>query len=301
MAVCHNIYETLQRQGDLVGSSWNFVKRKVNNYIEDDVVKYWQERIQPLVIQGKFAELLILQDENITWKSIMYNLPRKVLSFAANACIDSLPSYSNLYRWGKRLSNKCPFCPNTTGTLHHILAHCPSLLERYTWRHNSVLRSIFNTVKGKGLGNFKVYADIQGHTVAGGTLPPHIVISTQRPDLVAVWEDEKHILLVELTVPFETNVDDAHKRKVERYEMLIQDIRESGYEVTFEAVEIGSRGHVDKANKNRLKDILKQCNCENVKSREFVQELGKLALIASFVIFYSRHDQMWNDVQYITV
>ena len=84
-------------------------------------------------------------------------------------------------------------------------------------------------------------------------------------------------------MPFETNVDDAHKRKVERYETLIQDIRESGYEVTFEAVEIGLRGHVDKANKNRLKDILKQCNCENVKCREFVQELGKLALIASFV------------------
>ena len=127
-----------------------------------------------------------------------------------------------------------------------------------------------------------MYADIQGHTVAGGTLPPHIVISTQRPDL-----------LVELTVPFETNVDDAHKRKVERYETLIQDIRESRYEVTFEGVEIGSRGHVDKANKNRLKNILKQCNCENVKCREFVQELGKLALIASFVILYST----WPDVE----
>ena len=65
-------------------------------------------------------------------------------------------------------------------------------LEKYTWRHNIVLRSIFNTVKEKGLGNFKVYADIQEHTVAGGTLPPHIVITTQRPDLVAVWEDEKN-------------------------------------------------------------------------------------------------------------
>ena len=162
VAVCHNIYKTLQRQGDLVGSSWNSVKRKVNTLLEDDVVKYWQERIQPLVIQGKFAELLILQDENITCKSIMYNLPRRVLSFAANACIDSLPSYTNLYRWGKRLSDKCPFCPNTTGTLHHILAHCPSLLERYTWRHNSVLRSIFNTVKEKGWGILRCMPTYKG-------------------------------------------------------------------------------------------------------------------------------------------
>ena len=139
----------------------------------------------------------------------MYNLPRKVLSFAVNACIDSLPSYTNLHRWGKTLSDKCPFCPNTTSTLHHILAHCPSLLERYTLRHNSILQAILHTIKDKGSGDFKVYADIQGNTVAGGTLPPHIVISTQRPDLVVIWEETKKILVCELTVPFKTNIDEG--------------------------------------------------------------------------------------------
>ena len=301
MAVCHNIYETLERRGDLVDTTWNSIKRKVNALIEDDVLRYWREKIQPLLIQGKFAELLILQNENITWKSIMYNLPRKVLSFAVNACIDSLPSYTNLYRWGKRLSDKCPFCPNTTGTLHHILAHCPSLLERYTWRHNSILQAILHTIKDNGSGDFKVYADIQGNTVAGGTLPPHIVISTQRPDLVVIWEETKKILVCELTVPFETNIDDAHKRKIDRYESLVHDIRQSEYEVTFEAVEIGQRGYVDKANKTRIKNILKLCKCSSVKSREFIKELSKLALTTSFVIFYSRKDQLWDGVQYITL
>ena len=107
--------------------------------------------------------------------------------------------------------------------------------------------------------------------------------------------------MCELTVPFETNIDDAHKRKIDRYESLVHDIRQSEYEVTFEAVEIGQRGYVDKANKTRIKNILKLCKCSSVKSREFIKELSKLALTTSFVIFYSRKDQLWDGVQYITL
>ena len=142
-------------------------------------------------------------------------------------CIDSLPTYSNLSRWGKRLSNKCPFCPNTTGTLHHILAHCPSLLERYTWRHNNVLKAILTTITTTGTGNFNVYCDIGGQTIAGGTIPPHILVTNKSPDLVIVWEDPKQILLIELTVPFESNITDAHKRKIDRYKALVQDLNET--------------------------------------------------------------------------
>ena len=62
VAVCNNIYETLERRGDLVDTTWNSIKRKVNALIEDDVMRYWREKIQPLLIQGMFAELLILQN-----------------------------------------------------------------------------------------------------------------------------------------------------------------------------------------------------------------------------------------------
>ena len=64
--------------------------------------------------------------------------------------------------------------------------------------------------------------------------------------------------------------------------------------MTFEAMEIGLRGYVDKASKTRIKNILKLCECSSVKSREFIQELSKLALTASFVVFYSRKDQLWG-------
>ena len=42
----------------------------------------------------------------------------------------------------------------------------------------------------------------------GGTFPADIMITTQRPDIVIV-----HVLLVELTVPFTRNIEDANIRK----------------------------------------------------------------------------------------
>ena len=75
-----------------------------------------------------------------------------------------------------------------------------------------------------------------------GTVPPNIVIKNQRLDLVVVWDDPKQIMVVALTVPFEFNISDAHQRKVGKYKMLIQDISEAGYTVTFEAIEIQQRG-----------------------------------------------------------
>ena len=61
-------------------------------------------------------------------------------------------------------------------------------------------------------------------------------------------------------------------------------------------MEIGSRGHIDKPNQSRLKSILRTCSCENVKPRDFIRQLSKISLVASFVIFYSRHDQVWDGV-----
>ena len=143
-----------------------------------------------------------------------------------------------------------------------------------------------------------MYLDLEGYSVAGGTIPPHILVTSQRPDLVVVWEDMKKILLVELTVPFETNVQDAHDRKCERYKDLLSDLRETEYSVFYEAIEIGARGHVSKENKTRLKIIIDMCKCD-IRPRNFISDISKHALLSSFVIFYSRKDQHWEKVQYL--
>ena len=153
------IYSQVQTSIEVQNSPWNTVKKTVKKVLEEDIVRYWSDRIKPLLVQGKFTSLLMLENENLTWKSIMYNLPKRVLSFVINASIDSLPSYTNLHTWGKRMTDKCIFCPNTTGTLHHILSNCPTFLNRYEWRHNNILRYMFKIFK-ENLPNSQIYMPI---------------------------------------------------------------------------------------------------------------------------------------------
>ena len=60
-----------------------------------------------------------------------------------------------------------------------------------------------------------MYADIEGAKVNGGTIPPHIMATTYRPDLVIINENTTPttVLLVELSIPFTRNIEAANTRK----------------------------------------------------------------------------------------
>ena len=49
--------------------------------------------------------------------------------------------------------------------------------------------------------------------------PVDIVQTEKRPDIV-VWSNSKSVLLIELTVPWEENREEAHEQKKNHYEML---------------------------------------------------------------------------------
>ena len=67
---------------------------------------------------------------------------------------------------------------------------------------------------------------------------------------------DRSIVIVELTVPFELNLTSSHdKKNVDRYSSLVRYIKDKTYQVYFYAIEIGSRGDVDKDNAGRIKKI----------------------------------------------
>ena len=41
-------------------------------------------------------------------------------------------------------------------------------------------------------------------------------------------------------------------RKIDRYKTLVQDLNETEYDTTYEAIEVGQRGLINKENKTRL-------------------------------------------------
>jgi hypothetical protein len=88
---------------------------------------------------------------------------------------------------------------------------------RMTWRHNSVLKHIAGCLKFalESLSTVEVYCNLKGLQSPGGkSIPALVMAQTQRPDMVILDRLEHgwlRISLVELTCPWDTDVDKARE------------------------------------------------------------------------------------------
>ena len=168
------------------------------------------------------------------------------------------------------------------------------MLDRYEWRHNGVVAYLYSTLIENKPERVKVYANVEGAKVNGSTIPPQIMVTTSRPDLVIVNENTSptSVTLVELTIPFTRNIDAANMRKRNRYEYLTSDIQEAGYTCTNLPLEVGSRGHLTTRNRETLIHL-----CHTFKVGKYQQVLlncSKLALLGSYAIYLARSAQDWS-------
>ena len=97
--------------------------------------------------QGEMLRLLEEEGQDVSWKATIHRVPRGVMAFAVRAGTNSLATPDNLARWGRPVNTKCSMdgC-NATCTLGHLLSACPKILDRFTFRHDSVLQHLLNTI-----------------------------------------------------------------------------------------------------------------------------------------------------------
>ena len=102
--------------------------------------------------------------------------------------------------------------------------------------------------------------------------------------------------MVELTACFESMIQKASERKTHRYASLQADVENSGHLCDLVTIEIGSRGLVSKENKDKLSEIYSSLlKCEKKKVTILKNKLSKTAVLASYVIFYSKYSKEWID------
>ena len=89
--------------------------------------------------------------------------------------------------------------------------------------------------------NWKVSAELPGWCI---DYPKIISNKGLRPDIVLFSKKNSKVILVELTIPFETRLEQSHVYKTSKYEDLKKELEKEGYSVTVKAVEIGARGFV---------------------------------------------------------
>ena len=82
-----------------------------------------------------------LSSVNSIWSSAQSHLPKNIYNFTLRYINNSLPTRTNMTRWGLSQSPDCSFCLNPESLLH-IVAGCQHYLDRFTWRHDSFSTSL---------------------------------------------------------------------------------------------------------------------------------------------------------------
>ena len=133
---------------------------------------------------------------------------------------------------------------------------------------------------------------MEGKWKVGADLVFPLVTTAQRPDLV-VWSDERRCaVILELTVPWEENFAAAEARKEDRYQELLTECREEGWDVEYYHLAVGVRGYVE----GKLMHLFKRrFNFSNAEMRSLRVKLQETAERASFFIWLKREDPVWLE------
>ena len=192
--------------------------------------------VAKLGFQGEMLKFLQEEEQDVAWKSTIYKVPRGVMAWAARAATNTLATPDNLARWGRPVDSRCSMAGcSSVNTLGHMLSACNKSLDRFSFRHDSVLTHLLKTINANKKEGVTTFADLNGWRVNGGTVPPELTLTNQIPDLVIIDRSvtPAKVVLLELTVPWDaaSSFKAACDRKLARYERLALDIEEKGYSV----------------------------------------------------------------------
>ena len=141
-----------------------------------------------------------------------------------------------------------------------------------------------------------MFSDLPGYLApGGGSIPPHVLVTNQRPDIFLVDDSARVAIVFELTCPWDSNVDRSHTFKEEKYAPLIADLSRR-YKTFHFSVEVSIRGQITGANKTRLKSFIYR-SCVEPKStlKLVILAFSKVALLSLFSIFTARNEPTWTN------
>ena len=239
-----------------------------------------------LISQGFFFTNITnysLSKLNCVWSSAQSHLPKNIYNFTVRYINNTLPTRKNLVKWGISQSQECSFCLSSESLLH-VVSGCQHYLDRFTWRHNSVLNFIASSFKP--VDNSILYVDLDDYQ------SPSIITGDQyRPDLILKTSDTLYVL--ELTVGFESNLKKNADRKNEKYKDLISDLKRNYNHVKFVNLSLSSLGVFSTECKTFI-DMLEILDFDKKRRKYVIRKIMNIAIRATYYIFCCRN-KIWDD------
>ena len=211
--------------------------------------------------------------------------------FATHVMVQApLPTRTMLRTWGKNGANSmsCRICNSAPETLRHLLSGCRTSLDqgRYTYRHDRVLSVLANAIVGSPNTSWASF-DLEGLR----NLPSWwaALETTLRPDGLVRLHDGTEFI-VELTVPWEDNIAEAHCRKTEKYQNILHRRRMDHPNTHLLCMEVGVRG----LPASSLRQVARLFGSDKGLSTECQLEAIREAIRSSFVIWLNRESPDWK-------
>ena len=291
-------------------------------------------RVYDLAMQGSWTTWDKVISLDTSWQNLIYGLPPKLLSFALNACQNTLPTPDLLRIWGKTKLATCKLCSKPSCTLYHILCNCPFSLhsKRYNWRHDSVLRTIEKFIRTR-VTDQNAIAPVSSKLpaikfVPAGApcsakssasrqhlltpandwiylcdydkspimFPPEITATSLRPDNIIWSSSSRTAIIIELTVPSEDAIADAAFRKSNKYASLVADCRLQGWTIHFMSIEVGSRGFVAAS----VSSCFRKLGLTNPVIKAATSTISRTALRCSYALYLARNNPSWKPLDLLT-
>ena len=209
-------------------SEW--IKSKlVTTFLHRVVQSRFGSELMSLKDQGKVARCLS-EDQYANgsiWHCTGLNLRFKDRRLIHRAQLNALPLNANKSRYSNTDAT-CRHCPSHPETLPHVVCHCPPHMIQIRGRHNSIVELLTNAIR---FG--KITTD---RTIAESNL-------RLRPDIVV--EEDNHVLIIDVTCPFDNDDDalsNAAVAKVNKYQPLKEFLVSRGKSCKIYSFVVGALG-----------------------------------------------------------
>ena len=244
--------------------------------------------------QGFIISFLLehsLQKLTSLWSKAQSKLPQNIFNFTIKYLNNTLATRKNLSLWNLSATSDCSFCLKPESLLH-IVAGCNTYLTegRFTWRHNSALKFLAETLQS--IQHAKLYVDLPGYLspciVTGNSLRPDILLSTA----------DNILYIIELTVGFETNLNNNAHRKELKYRPLLSDLATDYKEIKFVNLCISCLGIFGTSSNS----FLKMCNDSGIDTHHLnfiISKLSTIVIRTTYYIFCMRN-KPWCDPELLT-
>ena len=218
---------------------------------------------------------------NSIWPTCQSKLPKNIFNFTIGYINNSLLNRKNLHKWGITSSPECSFCLYPE-TLPHVVAGCNSYLDRFTWRHDSVLNFIGNNLPLAQIQ--KIFAELPLFSN-----PSIITGDDYRPNILIFTKD--HILYVlELTVGYESHLRNNINCKYCKYKELIKELKRKFNCIKFINLSVSALGVFDNESAAFI-DMLERLDVNNNHVTYHIKKIITIVIRSTYYIFCCRNKE----------